>query len=89
MEISKKTAPIVQLLGTSYMPEPYIDESGFADGEGTIYYGWAPLGVAETDNGWRLMRKTVADGITKCEYPEGSMDFKFNWDDRASYNYGR
>jgi hypothetical protein len=89
MEISKKTAPVIQLLGTNYLPDPYVDESQLTDGEGVIYYGWAPLGVDEGDNGWRLMRKTINSGVTKCEYPNGSMGFEFNWKDRANYEYGR
>ena len=85
MEVTKKTAPVVQLLGTNWMPEPFIDEST----ENVTYYGWAPLGVQEGDAGWRIMRKKKENGITKCEYPNGSMDFCFNWDHRDSYEYGR
>ena len=85
MEVTKKTAPVVQLLGTNWMPEPFVDEST----QDTTYYGWAPLGVGESENGWRIMRKKKEDGVTKCEYPNGSMDFVFNWTDRSNYDYGR
>ena len=53
MEVTKKDAPIVRTF-SEYLPEPFIDEVS-ADEK---YYGWAPMGTAETDNGWRIMKET-------------------------------
>ena len=83
----KTTAPVVQPLGVSSLPEPYIDRS--EETNGVVYYGWAPLGVDEADEGWRLMKETTSEGVTKREYPYGSMEFKFKWSERANYSYGR
>lgn len=85
MEVFKKTAPVVQTLGVDSLPEPFEDTST----AGVKYTGWAPLGVAEGEAGWRIVRETATGGIVKREYPNGSMDFAFAWSDRGSYNYGR
>lgn len=87
MEVTKKTAPVVQLLGTNWMPEPFVDKS--EEESGIIYYGWAPLGVQEGENSWRIMKQVTESDVTKCLYPNGSMEFEFNWTDRAGYDYGR
>ena len=85
MEGFKTTAPVMQTLGVDWMPEPFEDTST----EGVKYVGWAPLGVGESDAGWRIMKETTADGVTKREYANGSMDFAFAWASRKSYSYGR
>lgn len=85
MEGFKKTAPVVQGLGVDYLPAPFEDKSN----EGTTYYGWAPLGVSENENEWRIMKETTNSGIIKREYAQGSMEFKFAWSERANYNYSR
>lgn len=85
MEDFKTSAPTMQILGVNYLPEPFVDEST----TGVKIYGWAPIGVSTSDDGWRLMKETVADGITKREYPNGSMAFQFNWDNRSLYYYKR
>lgn len=86
MENYKVTAPVVQPLGVSWLPAPFEDRSQ----EDEVIYGWAPLGVDETDEGWRLMKETTdSSGITTRLYPNGSMDFKFKWSERNNYEYGR
>lgn len=85
MEGFKTTAPTIQSLGVDYLPAPFEDTSI----SGVKYIGWAPLGVSESDNGWRIMRETTESGVIKREYPNGSMGFEFSWENRASYNYGR
>lgn len=83
MEANKVTAPVVRTM-SEYLPEPFVDETTDA-----IYYGWAPLGVGETDNGWRIMKETKNGTVTKREYANGSMDFAFAWSERANYDYSR
>ena len=85
MEGFKTTAPVVQGLGVDYLPAPFEDKSN----EGVTYYGWAPLGVAENEKGWRIMRETTHSGIIKREYAQGSMEFKFAWSERVNYTYSR
>lgn len=85
MEGFKTAAPVVQGLGVDYLPAPFEDKSN----EGVIYYGWAPLGVAENEKGWRIMRETTHSGTIKREYAQGSMEFKFAWSERANYTYSR
>jgi len=77
-------APIVQTFN-EYLPQPYED----AAGNGVIYYGWAPLGVGEDEEGWRIMRQTNIGTEIKREYADGSMEFKFKWSERSNYIYTR
>ena len=85
MNANVTTAPVIKTLGVDELPAPFVDAST----QGTTYYGWAPIGIDEGENGWRLMKETVTNSITKREYAECSMDFKFSWTDRATYNYSR
>lgn len=84
MEISKKTAPIVQTF-SEYLPEPFIDEISSNE----KYYGWAPMGTSEDDEGWRIMKEEKTGTVTKRTYAQGTMDFVSSWTDRTSYNYSR
>ena len=45
---SKKDAPVVQTLGVEYLPSPFEEHLQGGD----VIYGWAPIGTAETDEGW-------------------------------------
>ena len=82
---SKKTdAPVVRTF-SEYLPEPYIDE--VSDSE--KYYGWAPMGTSEDEDGWRIMRETKDGTVTKREYAQGTMDFVSAWSKRTSYVYSR
>ena len=76
---SKKTdAPVVRTF-SEYLPEPYIDEVS----DSVKYYGWAPMGTSEDEDGWRIMRETKEGTVTKREYAQGTMDFVSAW--RCSY----
>lgn len=82
---SKKTdAPVVRTF-SEYLPEPYIDEVS----DSVKYYGWAPMGTSEDEDGWRIMRETKEGTVTKCEYAQGTMDFVSAWSKRTSYVYSR
>lgn len=85
MEVFKTTAPVMQTLGVDCLPAPFEDTST----SGVRYVGWAPLGVSESDEGWRIMKETTANGITKREFPNGSDAFEFAWAQRVNYNYSR
>ena len=80
-------APIVKTLGVSELPEPFVDETDLANG--VVIYGWAPIGTAEDEEGWRLMKKVTDNDVTKYLYPQASMNFKFKWSDRSGYSYAR
>lgn len=82
---SKKTdAPVVRTF-SEYLPEPYIDEVS----DNVKYYGWAPMGTSEDEDGWRIMRETKDGTVTKREYAQGTMDFVSSWSKRTSYVYSR
>lgn len=82
---SKKTdAPVVRTF-SEYLPEPYIDEVS----DSAKYYGWAPMGTSEDEDGWRIMRETKDGTVTKREYAQGTMDFVSTWSKRTSYVYSR
>ena len=82
---SKKTdAPVVRTF-SEYLPEPYIDEVS----DSVKYYGWAPMGTSEDEDGWRIMRETKDGTVTKREYAQGTMDFVSTWSKRTSYVYSR
>lgn len=82
---SKKTdAPVVRTF-SEYLPEPYIDEVS----NSVKYYGWAPMGTSEDEDGWRIMRETKDGTVTKREYAQGTMDFVSSWSKRTSYVYSR
>ena len=83
MKDVKVNAPVVQTFA-EHLPQPFIDETD----TGT-YYGWAPMGTAETDNGWRIMKETKSGTVTKREYAQGTMDFISAWSERTTYNYSR
>lgn len=86
MDINKiPAAPIMQTLGLSVLPEPFIDE---ADAN-TTYIGYAPIGVAEDEEGWMIIKKVKASNVTKTLYAGGKMEFAFAWSDRTSYDYSR
>lgn len=82
---SKKTdAPVVRTF-SEYLPEPYIDEAS----DSVKYYGWAPMGTSEDEDGWRIMRETKDGTVTKREYAQVTMDFVSAWSKRTSYVYSR
>lgn len=77
-------APVVQTLGVDALPAPFVDEQDDA-----TYYGWAPMGVNEDEEKWRIMRVKKTSTVTKSEYANGSMNFCFAWSNRLSYTYSR
>ena len=81
---NKIEVPVVQTLD-DYYPKPIVDKSV----ENVIYRGYAPIGTNESFLGWRIEKETTTNGITKVEYAEGSMDYKFSWTLRANYSYSR
>ena len=78
----KTTAPVIRMLGVNVLPDPIVDRSV----NGITYYGYAPLGVDESDEGWLIVREITANNITTVEYampdPEG---FSHSWTSRSSY----
>lgn len=80
----KTDAPIVRTFN-EYLPAPFVDEAS----DSVKYYGWAPMGVSEDDEGWRIMRETKDGTVTKREYAQGTMDFVSSWNKRTSYLYSR
>lgn len=84
MELSKTSAPIVQLLSDS-MPKPIIDKVS----ETVTYEGYAPLGTNEEAEGWMITRTTIDGTVTKTEYAQGTMEYLSAWADRADYDYSR
>lgn len=78
----KTTAPVIQMLGLDYLPEPLVDKSV----NGITYYGYAPLGTDESDLGWLIIRAVTANKVTTIEYaqpdPEG---FVHSWTQRETY----
>lgn len=83
MIVSKVDAPVVRTF-SEYLPEPYVDEVGDAK-----YYGWAPMGVSEEDDEWRIMKETKSGTVIKREYAQGTMEFVSAWSKRTTYKYSR
>ena len=53
-----------------------------------IYIGKAAPGTAKGVLKWQIQKHTItAGGITDIQWAEGSPEFKFEWDERAGYNY--
>lgn len=48
------------------------------------YYGFAPRGSLTSSAVWSIIRKDTNGSI---DWAEGSDDFRFVWDDRATYTY--
>lgn len=84
MKVDKINAPIVRTFN-EYLPEPYVDEVS----DDVKYYGWAPIGTSEDEEGWRIMRETKEGTVIKREYAQGTMDFISSWSKRTEYVYSR
>lgn len=56
-----------------------------ADVGSYIYYGFAKPGASESQAYWRIMREDATTG--DVDFAEGTDDFIYIWDDRASYTY--
>lgn len=80
----KTTAPVHKTF-KEYLPEPFID----GDPAAPDYVGYAPLGVQATDPGWQIIKFVTNGTVREAQYPQGSAEFAFVWNDRATYNYGR
>lgn len=76
--------PVVETI-TEHLPMPFIDEVSATE----KYIGYAPLGVDETTEGWRLIKEQKVGTVTKRLYAEGSDDFRFAWEKRRQYRYTR
>lgn len=85
MEHTGKTKfPVFESL-TEHLPQPFVDEVSATE----KYYGWAPLGVSETQEAWRIMKEIKVGNVTKRLYAQGSMEFSFSWAKRTQYSYSR
>lgn len=76
--------PVVETI-TEHLPLPFIDEVSATE----KYIGYAPLGVDESTEGWRLIKEQKVGTVTKRLYAEGSDDFRFAWEKRRQYRYTR
>lgn len=76
--------PVVETV-SEHLPLPFIDEVSATE----KYIGYAPLGVDESTEGWRLIKEQKVGTVTKRLYAEGSDDFRFAWEKRRQYRYTR
>ncbi len=83
MKSVKIDAPIVRTF-SEYLPEPFVDETS-----GATYYGYAPLGTTEEEEGWRIIKEIKDETVTKRLYSQGTMDFISAWSKRTEYTYSR
>lgn len=85
MTIETRTSyPVVETV-SEHLPLPFIDEVSATE----KYIGYAPLGVDEGTEGWRLIKETKVGTVTKRLYAEGTSDFRFAWEKRRQYRYTR
>lgn len=84
MKGQKIDAPVIKQLGVNLLPDPIIDEQ-----TDETYYGYAPLGTGESEEGWLIKRVKKTGTVTKTEYANGSMAFDCAWSERANYSYRR
>ena len=54
---------------------------------GTSYIGYADLGTANADAGWRIKKTVVAGTVTTITYADGNKLFDNVWDNRTSLSY--
>jgi len=59
------------------------------DGSGNpIYVGWAIPGTGILESRWRICKLTyTATFVTAVNWASGTNEYKFVWNDRASYTY--
>lgn len=81
---TRTSYPVVETLG-EHLPLPFIDEVSATE----KYIGYAPLGVDEGTEGWRLIKEQKVGTVTKRLYAEGTSDFRFAWEKRRQYRYTR
>ena len=80
----RNSYPVVETL-SEHLPMPYVDEVSATE----KYIGYAPLGVDEKTEGWRIIKETKSGTVTKRLYAEGSSEFRFAWEKRKTYRYAR
>lgn len=64
--------------------EPYEFYDAVTDDE--IYIGSSAQAITTVDF-WRIKKFWTVGSLTKMGFPNGNQNFKFVWDDRASYTY--
>jgi len=54
-----------------------------------IYIGYADAGSLKGANRWQIRKVTYDSNnfITDIQFADGSAEFKFEWDERATYTY--
>lgn len=60
------------------------------DGQGNPkYLGFTNPGVLESETGWQICFLTFdgQNNVTDLQYADGSTEYNFVWDDRATYTY--
>lgn len=81
----RNSFPTVSVSDVPQQPAPLVDNVS----EEEIYYGYASLGVKETDKLWLIVRVTIDGTVTRTEYPDSMMVPNQAWADRATLNYSR
>lgn len=51
------------------------------------YVGEAPVGALSSERKWKIKRISVSGNVTSVQFAEGSFNFIYRWDDRATYSY--
>lgn len=54
--------------------------------DGVVYIGTSGT-PSMRDASWSIKKFLTVNGITKIEFPAGSQEFMFKWDERATYTY--
>lgn len=81
---TRTSYPVVETF-SEHLPLPFVDEVSATE----KYIGYAPLGVDEGTEGWRLIKEQKIGTVTKRLYAEGTSDFRFAWEKRKTYRYTR
>jgi hypothetical protein len=61
----------------------YIDEASST----VFYFGYAPIGSAESSAVWKVERMTIAGTVIKKEYANGVSTYTNIWNNRVSLSY--
>jgi hypothetical protein len=53
----------------------------------TFYFGYAPIGSAESAAVWKIERMIISGTVIKKHYASGDSTYTHIWDNRASLSY--
>lgn len=75
--------PAVVVMNAEDFEAIRIDEAS----ANVTYLGYAQSGTADSESSWKIKKIETSGTVTSITYPDGSQNFDYEWDDRATYTY--